>query len=771
MINWKWIEIPILVLAALLRFYGLGQQSLWADEGNSVALTRLGIWEIAQRTAFDIHPPFYYWLLKGWVSVFGTSEIALRSLSALLGVGVVYLVWRLGLLLFNVKVAGIAAFVATVSPLLVYYSQETRMYMLLTFLSCLTILTAAQLLITGRFNLGLSAIYVIAVTTGLYTHYAYPIVLIVVNVVAIVYFIDKTGGTERSRRLRRWFGLQVIPLLIYLPWLPTAWRQLSVWPGTNFPPSLPEILQITADTLFLGLSWPYEQTGPVLIILLVILVVPALYYLSGISETVRLRAWMLLLYLWFLLPVVLTIYIFSPAFLKFLVVAIPALALLLAITGVELLTVSHRRWLGYILVGVLLLEVSVTSFLSLYHYYTNAAFARDNYRGIAQFLEAVGSASDAIILNAEGQQDVFGYYYQAATPVYPLPRKRPLDKAETEAELERIADHADNVYAVYWAEQQADPAGLIERWLNTRLYKATDHWYGNVRLVGYASQQTNAPVEDFEILFGPDIQLTGVGTAPEQLAPGDILRVTLIWKTAQPLAEDYTVFLQLLDASNHLVGQRDAVPKTRTKSWVPEKVITDTHGIFVDPGTPPGQYRLIAGLYHSQTGKRLSVSNPAAGLDFAEIGKIEIVPSPEPLPVEAFDIQTRLKAPLFDLQLLGYDFYKAGYRSEPHTPLHSGDLARLALYWMSTQDELAVGNTVRIDVIAEDGTATDVSLTFPLAGVDYSLDQWQNGEIVRGQYDLFLTGLMPGDYRLKVAVENLETDQVAEVETQTFRVQ
>jgi 4-amino-4-deoxy-L-arabinose transferase-like glycosyltransferase len=770
MINWNWIKIPILVLAALLRFYGLGQQSLWADEGNSVALTRLGIWEIAQRTAFDIHPPFYYWLLRGWVSIFGTSEIALRSLSALLGVGVVYLIWRLGLLLFNVKVASIAAFVAALSPLLVYYSQETRMYMLLTLLSCLTVLTAVQLLMAGRFNPGLSTVYVIAVTTGLYTHYAYPIILIVVNAVAVVYLIDKSGMTERSRRLRLWFGLQMIPLLLYLPWLPTAWRQLTVWPGTNFPPSLPEILQIIADSLLLGLSWPYEQTGPVLIILLVILVVPALYYLSGISETVRLRAWILLLYLWFLLPVVFTIYVFSPAFLKFLVVAIPALALLLAITGVELVTVSHQRWLGYILVGLLLLEVSVTSLLSLYNYYTNSAFARDNYRDIAQFLEAVGSAGDAIILNAEGQQDVFGYYYHATTPVYPLPRQRPLDKVETEAELEQIANQAENVYAVYWAEQQADPAGLIEGWLNTHLYKATDHWYGNVRLVGYASQQTNSPVEDVEVLFGPDIQLTGVGISPERLAPGDILRVTLIWKTAQPLAEDYTVFLQLLDASNHLVGQRDAAPQTRSKGWVPNTVITDTHGIFVEPGTPPGQYRLIVGLYHSQTGKRLPVT-PPAGLDFAEIGKIEIVPAPEPLPVEAFDIHTQLKATLFDLQLLGYDFYKAGYRSKPHTPLHSGDLARLVLYWMATADELSVGNTLRIDVVAGDGTATDVASTFPLAGVDYSPDQWQNGEIVRGQYDLFLTGLMPGDYRLRISVENLETDQVAEVETQSFEVQ
>ena len=76
----------ILLLAGGLRFYQLSGQSLWADEGNSVALARRGFVEIARRTAFDIHPPFYYWLLKLWITIFGESEFGLRSLSAVLGI-------------------------------------------------------------------------------------------------------------------------------------------------------------------------------------------------------------------------------------------------------------------------------------------------------------------------------------------------------------------------------------------------------------------------------------------------------------------------------------------------------------------------------------------------------------------------------------------------------------------------------------------------------------------------------------------------------------
>ncbi len=129
----------ILLLASLLRFYNLSGQSLWSDEGNSVALARRTFVEIAQHTAFDIHPPFYYFLLKSWTTLWGDTEIGLRSLSLVLGILLVYLIWYLGTHLFNHRVGLIAAFIAALSPFQIYYAQETRMYILLTLLATLTV--------------------------------------------------------------------------------------------------------------------------------------------------------------------------------------------------------------------------------------------------------------------------------------------------------------------------------------------------------------------------------------------------------------------------------------------------------------------------------------------------------------------------------------------------------------------------------------------------------------------------------------------------------
>jgi len=742
----------VLLLAALPRFYCLGCQSLWSDEGNSVALTRLSFAEIARRTAFDIHPPLYYWLLKIWVALFGSGEVGLRSLSAALGVGVVWLTWAIGRRLFGGRVALLAAGLAALSPLLVYYSQEARMYMLLTFLSGLTALLAVEFWAAPRRRL--AVVYALTVAAGLYTHYAYPVVLAAINLAALLHFLRRSPLAARYSSLVFWLALQLVPLLMYVPWLPVAWRQLTTWPAETHVRAATEILTVIPATLWFGLSWPYATGLPALGLTLLAVALPV------IGERRNAPA-LGLLYGWFGLPVLLTAAVFSPAFLKFLVVAAPPLAVLLALAATRLAALWPRRRIGPALAGALLAVAAGAALPALNQYFTNPAFARDNYRGVAQFIRAVAGPNDAVILNAEGQQDVFNYYYPAsadAPPVFPLPRRRPLNQADTLAELERIAAHANKIYAVYWAQQQADPAGIIAGWLDAHLFKAADQWFGNVRLVSYASPRQNIKLSPREARLGDSIRLTGYGLAANQVAPGDILQVALSWQTGAPLAEDYTVFLQVLDGANQLVGQRDAPPLTPAPVWPVNQPVADAHGIFIEPGTPPGRYRLIAGLYHSQTGQRLPV---ASGADFVELGPVEVVSPDTPLPAAAFKMQIPLRAELPGVTLLGYDFYKVGYRSAPDTPLHPGDAAQLAVYWMRSAGPAAAKNGVQIRVVDSVGRPTGVEVTGNLAAADYPPPAWRAGEIVRGQFTLFLNGLKPGRYRLEFAVPESGQKQTA----------
>lgn len=790
----------ILLLAAFFRFYHLAGQSLWSDEGNSVALARRSLAEIAQRTAFDIHPPFYYWLLKIWIGVFGDSEVGLRSLSAVLGVACVYLTWQVAVRLLGRRVGLIATLISALSPFQVYYAQEARMYMLLALLGTLTVFLAV-LMVDQLDNPWLKIGYVATVTAGLYTHYAYPIVWAAV-VVAVGYqqlavsrqlsAISSHPSTSDRHRSSffilhssffAWFFLQLIPLLLYLPWLPTAWRQITTWPSEPQPAALTDILQTIGDTLLFGLSWPYD-TGWLSIIGLTFLLglaVAGLWYRStSLSESEPQTALglqrmfvTLLLLLWFFGPVILTGFIFNPAFLKFLLVAAPALAILLAAGLVYLARLARPQWLGLGLSGACLAGLMATSLLSLYYYYTSDDAARDNYRGIVQFIKSVGEAGDAIILNAEGQQDVFGYYYEQQpaleAPVYPLPQRRPLDETATLSELEAIAAGADKIFAVYWAARQADPNGLIEHWLDTHLFKATDQWYGHVRLASYAAPQTDLPYQVVNYRWDGGIQLVGVALSTIKITPGDILQASLQWQTDTPLTENYTVFLQVLDPNNHLVGQRDAPPQVPTSAWPVTEPVADSHGIFIEPGTPPGVHRLIIGLYNSETGQRLPAAGQSEPQDFVELHEVEVTRPSVTLPVGAFQIQQPVGVTQQGLRLVGYDLYKLGQRSNPASPLQPGDPVQLVAYWMLDGAETRLEDEVEIELIDSQGQATGVSVTRPLAGVDLPLAQWQPGEIIRAQYDLSL-GVDQGVYRLRLTVRGQGDTDPFEIETTVFRV-
>ncbi len=727
-----------------------------------------------------------------------------------LGIGVVYLTIILGTRLFSARVGLIAAFMAALSPLQVYYSQEARMYMLLTFLSSLTVLMAFLIWhdndrrpirqaqgkppTADRWYSWLKTptgwIYMLTVSAGLYTHYAYPLILLAINLAVLFWFYQsEIQNPPKARKAKskiiNWLILQLIPLLLYLPWLPTAWRQVTTWPSERQTASLLSIVETISTTLLLGLSWPFNYTFLLSVGLALALLTTIFYALRFTLYALRFT----LLWLWFLLPVALTVVIFTPAFLKFLLVATPPLALLLALT-LESITshISHltshisRLTLGYLAGGAVLILLATGSAMSLYSYYTDPTYARDNYRTIANFIKAVSGPEDAVILNAEGQQDVFNYYYAgnitSAAPIFPLPRRRPLNETATLAELQDIADQAHKIYAVYWATQQADPNGLIESWLDTHLFKATDQWYGNVRLVSYASPRAEATLTltPADYPLGERIRLVGYALSSRQVTPGDILEVALLWQTDAPLssAENYTVFVQVLDQANHVVGQRDARPVSPTPDGPVGKPVTDRHGVFIEPGTPPGPHRLIVGLYDSQTGQRLPLLSPpsAEGKDFIELAQVEIVRPTTPLPLEAFQMQVPLNTPMLDVTLLGYDFYKLGHRSSPETPLHPGDPVQLVAYWTARRPVKWLEDQLFIQVVTASGQATPLLVTRQLAGADYPPQAWRVREIIRAQYDFFLENLPSGTYRLALTLSATEVSQQRAVTlTKPFRVE
>ncbi|MEA2404181.1 MAG: mannosyltransferase, partial [Thermoleophilaceae bacterium] len=131
----------VTLLAALLRFPTLDVQSFWLDEAVTVEVLRGSLGHVLSGVVnSESTPPLYYVLAWLWSQLFGLGEVGLRSLSALLGTAAIPVAWAAGRRLAGSRTGLIAALLAAVNPLLIWYSQEARSYALLVLLAALSFL-------------------------------------------------------------------------------------------------------------------------------------------------------------------------------------------------------------------------------------------------------------------------------------------------------------------------------------------------------------------------------------------------------------------------------------------------------------------------------------------------------------------------------------------------------------------------------------------------------------------------------------------------------
>lgn len=135
-------------LGALLRFAALGEQSYWGDEGATVALIRASFGDMLDRLPdSESTPPLYYAIAWVWTRALGSSEEwGLRSLSALAGTATIPVAYAAAAELVTRRAGLVTAALVACSPLLVWYSQESRAYALMTLLIALTLWLFARAL-------------------------------------------------------------------------------------------------------------------------------------------------------------------------------------------------------------------------------------------------------------------------------------------------------------------------------------------------------------------------------------------------------------------------------------------------------------------------------------------------------------------------------------------------------------------------------------------------------------------------------------------------
>lgn len=599
------LVVLVLLLGCALRFHRLGAQSLWYDEGNSVRMTERSAAEIVAAVRNDIHPPGYFLVLAGWVRVAGRSEFALRALSALSGVLLLAGVQRIA----GRRALPLAALLAALHPALVYYSQEARMYMPAAALGAALLLAGMHAWRARGWRT--SAAYCLLAAAGLYTHYLFAVLIAAANVAALLAMLAAQRPWPKMRGwLERWVRLQFVALLLYLPWLPTAMQHLSSWPANRSQVVLLESLPAV---------WRWLAFGPTAGIDAGAQWAWALLAAAGLAGGSAVLAGA-----WLLVPAGLTLLfgLFTPAFAKFLALAAPAVAMLVAdgaavLWGCGGTRIAGRwRWPSRVLVAALLAAGLWATQVALQSLYFDARFARSDYRALAVELQARYQPGDAILLNAPNQSEVFTYYHPPMAHVIPVAFTRPLNAALQRAQLEGIGAWAKRVFVIYYGEAQADPQQVVERWLNSNAFKMSERWAGDVRVAEYAGAAVEGAVVDVNAIFADVIVLDTFALPAADLQAGDPLRLTLRWHAVAAVPQRYKVFV-------HVSSSRDAPPLAQhdsepggglepTSTWPAGVAIVDRQGVLLPAELPAGRYELLLGVYDPASGQRLPVKAAAA---------------------------------------------------------------------------------------------------------------------------------------------------------------
>ena len=155
--------------------------------------------------------------MRLWTQFAGVSEAGLRSLSAVLGALLVLVTIGLGMRLGCTVLGLVVGLIAAVSPFQIHYSQEARMYILLALEAAvaaygfwwLIAQEDRQLLNGASDKLGRHLklfsppilLLALAFVAGLYTHYAFPIMVALLSALYLAWVIVTRQRGQVGRRL------------------------------------------------------------------------------------------------------------------------------------------------------------------------------------------------------------------------------------------------------------------------------------------------------------------------------------------------------------------------------------------------------------------------------------------------------------------------------------------------------------------------------------------------------------------------------------------
>jgi len=742
-------------MAFWLRIVHISGQSLWYDEGFSVYLARTSLGDITARTAADIQPPLYYYLLYLWLPLAGTSELAVRFPSVLASTLTIPLLAAVGRRLLGQRVGLLAALLLTLSPFHVWYANETRMYALLTMLLVLSLYatvrvgTDADVRASGGAGAGNGrwwAVLIVSNIAAVYTHY-----YAFFGVVAETLFLLIRPWRRHS------LGAAILVAASYLPWAGFALNRYAVdesyWEGMLSP-------DFVRKTLLAFVAGHTSAENEAQAITMVVLILMTVGLTAFVASHAKQRPFILLPGLFLVVPFILLYGVsagrpkFHP---RYLTVAFPAFVLLMAaaLEGWGGPWCGRRRILGaMVTAGLCGLFVP-----SLVNYVTNHVYVRDDFRSVAAIIRQQRKPDEVVLLESGHLFPVYTYY-DATSPIIRIPdiptlsTRRIITYAVAD-QLTHLARQYAGVWVVLWQHDVVDPAGILLRLLDE---KAEDQGsvgsFWGVELRHYRiARGTVFPSEPViaqpsMVTFAGGLTLRGLAVGGS-IPAGDPITMTTYWRREGDQSGDIWVSWRVVDEAGHIVGQADGRPAGYgfpVSRWPIGATIPGTTVVPTRMATQPGRYELVVRAYRPGQGNPLDILDSHGrplGVEVG-VGHIDIEPARELPQPQGLAIPRPLAVSLGAVELLGTNLVDD--RARP------GQRLALELIWRA-----AIGppsdEEVYLQIADQKGRVTSGPRLF-IGGSSFPTSRWRGGEVVRQFYDLTVPADVSGRVTIQAVVDD-----------------
>lgn len=214
--------VCIFLLGAALRFYKIGERCFFCDEVATIGIISQSSVTNLWKNVTDNFPtdlPFFYVLLHFW-KIFNESTFWLRTLSVLSGSLLILVAYKLAKYLFDRDTALLTAYLVSISPLLILYSQILRYYSLNSLLNLLSLYIFIKAVHSNRISGWF--FYALVMAISIYISYGSFLFLFFEGIFIIAY------KRKYPLSFKRWLFCCAVIFLAYLPLIPYLFRDFNL---------------------------------------------------------------------------------------------------------------------------------------------------------------------------------------------------------------------------------------------------------------------------------------------------------------------------------------------------------------------------------------------------------------------------------------------------------------------------------------------------------------------------------------------------------------